>query len=156
SLSTKSEFATRRMPLHGLLILFVLSGLGLAGCEIGPNKGTIDQCPDVGSGERPQDCPWAGIARSFALRVSNGKPLAPALEAAAPELLADFADDANQPQVLALWGDALNFDDSASAVIVVPEVVDFLNTTVKAPKRQNLVTHAGVENTYGYLFSLLK
>jgi hypothetical protein len=127
-----------------------------AACERGDSAGTLDHCPDTASGERPEDCPWAAIARSFALRASNGTPLAPAIEGGAPELASDWADDADSPELLDLWGQAKNFDETANAPVVVPEIVDFLNERLHAPKRANLVTHAGVQNTYGYLFSLLK
>jgi hypothetical protein len=62
--------------------------------------------------------------------------------------------------MLATWGRALNYNQIANGgfsddPIVAPAIIDELIARAGAPARADRVIHAGVQHTYGYLFSVL-
>jgi hypothetical protein len=78
----------------------------------------------------------------------------------APAVVAELARDAAAPAMLATWGAALNYNQQAGGgysadPIVAPAVVDELTALAGATPRHERVVHAGVQHTYGYLFSVL-
>ena len=87
--------------------------------------------------------------------VVRRKPLEPVLKAYAPGLLRQLAADKAAPGLLRLWGESINFDELANGRIVDPAVLSFLAGRLGAPKPEGRIAHAGMEHTYGYLFSLL-
>ena len=109
-------------------------------------------CPVAG--ETAADCPWAGVAREAATdpRV--------ALQRDAPTIVAELSRDAKAPAVLATWGLALNYNQKPDGSfgadpIVAPAIVDELSSLAGVAPRRDRVVHAGVQHTYGYLFSVL-
>lgn len=129
----------------------------------GAADGGAPPCPDPALGESPEDCPWAGVSRKFAQ--SGGKNFMETLQAESPRLAADIRSDAKLGKaLLGLWGESINFDELAQGEIVPAAILTSLEevflghplgrtTTGQTPRR---VTHAGVEHTYGYLFSNLR
>ncbi len=109
-------------------------------------------CPAVG--ETAVDCPWADVARA-ATTDARG-----ALLHGAPTIVAQLARDARAPAMLGVWGGALNFNQApdgsfGAEPIVAPALVDELVALAGVQPRHDRVVHAGVQHTYGYLFSLL-
>lgn len=118
---------------------------------------TAETCPDLANGETTQDCPWAGIARDL---IAAKEPAAE-LRVRAPAIADALAANAQHPELIDLWGRALNFNalpDGGVSVdpIVVPAVHDALAGLMGAPARKDSIVHAGVQHTYGYLFSVLQ
>lgn len=109
------------------------------------------ECP--AAGEKAEDCPWAGAARLLA-GASAGE-MERVLAAHAPGLLAQLNGDAANPELLRLWGWSVNFDELAKGEIVAPAILSFLSGKLGAPSPSGRIVHAGMEHTYGYLFSLL-
>lgn len=109
-------------------------------------------CP--ATGEAAEDCPWAAIGRDAATDAHA------ALPRLAPAVVGELARDAKAPAMIATWGRALNFNQIAGGgfsddPIVAPAIVDELTALAGAPARKDRVVHAGVQHTYGYLFSIL-
>ncbi len=116
----------------------------------------LPACPVTELGETAQDCPWAAVARKLLEESQAGRPLEPTLEALLPVLSRQIREAATQPEILELWGRSINFDESAKGLIVEPAILDNLLAWAKAPARQDRFVHAGIEHTFGYLFSLLR
>lgn len=108
-------------------------------------------CPDSRIGETAQDCPWAELTRQ-----ASGKPLMPLLKQEVPEFAKMLEAEARRAGWLNFWGRSLNFDEGARSIIIADPLIDELLATFGAPARQDRVVHAGVEHTYGYLFSVLR
>jgi hypothetical protein len=123
-------------------------------------------CPDEARGEKPEDCPWAGLARDLESVASQNGSVIQALQKEQPDLFAQMKADSRRKDWLELWGYCINFDELARGIIVSPSVIDRLVEffappagkpfiiTVGANDRE--ILHAGVQHTYGYLFSNLK
>ncbi|MFO0969251.1 MAG: hypothetical protein U0793_27155 [Gemmataceae bacterium] len=71
-----------------------------------------------------------------------------------PEIHRQIRSDARRPQFLRLWGRCVNIDENAGAVIVHPAILRLIGALAGTPMRPPIV-HAGLEHTYGYLFSLI-
>lgn len=110
-------------------------------------------CP--AAGETAEDCPWAGAARDLAAAAAAGAGLEQVFEASLPGLLAQMDKDRATPGLLALWGESINYDELANGEIVRPEILSFIASRLGAAQPRGRVVHAGLEHTYGYLFSLL-
>ncbi len=116
-----------------------------------PARAAEPACPDVSAGETPEDCPWAALARALRARPAE-------LERLAPGIVRQLEADAKRPAWLSLWGESLNFDENARAVIVAPEILAALAAKLRVPYADAPLgrVHAGLEHTYGYLFSVLR
>jgi hypothetical protein len=113
-------------------------------------------CPDASLGEIQEDCPWAGIARGLSL-LAQSRELTPAdLKAAAPDLYTQINRDSAQNQLKGLWGQSINYDELAKGIILDPAILKVLAKTFQVAWVSDRIAHAGVEHTYGYLFSTLK
>lgn len=115
----------------------------------------VAACPDVELGEQAEDCPWAGAARAMIQEVESGRAVLPALSSILPELKKQIESDRNLEAYKGLWGQSINFDESAKGIIVHPSILDALSQLMDLSRRQDLIVHAGMEHTYGYLFSIL-
>ncbi len=116
-----------------------------------PRKGAPSGAAAV---ETSEDCPWAGIARVLVEKADRKEDLAPVLTAHAPGLLRQLDAD-RASAALQLWGESINYDELARGVIVNPGILSFIAARLGAAQPAGRITHAGVEHTYGYLFSLL-
>ena len=104
-------------------------------------------CPRPG--ETAVDCPWAEVGRD-----------PQALRRIAPAIVDELARDARVPALLAAWGSALDYNQAPDGTLgsepIVPLALsDELARLAGAPPRRDRVVHAGVQHTYGYLFSVL-
>ena len=110
-------------------------------------------CPEQNVGETEKDCPWAGLARKM---INDNKDVLPTLRSSLPNL--------TKPQWIDLWGNSINFDEGAKAIIVDPKILDGMEELfgVKGTSlgsqtiNDRQIVHAGMEHTYGYLFSIIK
>jgi len=104
--------------------------------------------------ETAADCPWAGAARLLNEKAAANEPLEPVFAAHVPALLRQLDADRSSP-ALQLWGESINFDELAKGEIVHPGVLGFIAARLGAAQPRGRIAHAGLEHTYGYLFSLL-
>jgi len=111
------------------------------------------ECP-VGE-EKAEDCPWAGVARLLNEKADSGKDLEPVFKAHIPGLLSQMDRDGENAVLLKLWGESINYDELADGEIVHPGVLSFISARLGAAQPRGRIAHAGLEHTYGYLFSLL-
>lgn len=111
------------------------------------------ECPESGSQEKAEDCPWAGAARLAAGKAAGELP--GVFSAYTPGLLRQLEADRSNPALLKLWGESINYDELANGEIVDPAVLAFIAGRLGAPGPRGKIMHAGAEHTYGYLFSLL-
>ncbi|MEK6705966.1 MAG: hypothetical protein AABZ06_09270 [Bdellovibrionota bacterium] len=140
---------------------------------IQPATGSIEKprpftCPDNLAGETKDDCTWAIIARELILSAPLKKTEI-TLKSTLPSLYAQMTKDSKYHLLKRLWGSSLNNDEFAKDAakdtkdtIVHPVIIDAIEDIIKIPKDRKLssntnqTVHAGIEHTYGYLFSTLK
>jgi len=146
------------LPLSKIIfaIGFASALIGLAHATRAPRD--LNSCPDEAAGEKPEDCPWAGVARTLIATSEAGNPVTPMLEKLLPRLAAQIKADGQKSDLKDLWGLSINFDENAKGIIVHPAIIQSLAELfgVPAPQGESRVVHAGMEHTYGYLFSILK
>ncbi|AKV00243.1 hypothetical protein AKJ09_06906 [Labilithrix luteola] len=136
----------------------------------------VERAPCPIAGEQAEDCPYAGIARDLEGAASPADGArdrilsrlareSPALDAAIASVSTIGGDDL---KYVDLWGRSGNYDasqlDLPSPRPTVDEaVLDAINARAGMPGARHgnfgpihdAVTFAGVEHTYGYVFSLL-
>ena len=113
------------------------------------------ECPQKASQEKAEDCPWAGAARLLNETADKNAALEPVFSAYAPGILRQLDADRANYAVLKLWGESINYDELANGEIVHPAVLGFIAGRLGAAQPRGRIMHAGLEHTYGYLFSLL-
>ena len=109
------------------------------------------ECPIFTLGETIEDCPWADITRAL----SHTQNIA-AEFSKLPGVVKELDKDKGEKFLKTLWGDSINYDEGAKAIIVQPQVLDYLTSKLGVAARKDKIVHAGLEHTYGYLFSNLK
>lgn len=62
--------------------------------------------------------------------------------------------DSKDSNLLAFWGQSLNFDSGARQKIVADKILNDLHSQF-GQKTDNMIVNAGITHTYGYLFSVL-
>lgn len=123
---------------------------------------TTSTCPDESQGEKAEDCPWAGLARDLEAVATQHGSVMQALEKEQPVLYSQMKADASRKDWLNLWGYCINFDELAHGIIISPKVIDPMIEWFAPPSgkpfvaNEREINHAGVQHTYGYLFSNLK
>lgn len=130
--------------------LSILAALLLLPCFAFPFE-----CPQKSSQEKPEDCPWAGAARLLNETADKNAGLEPVFSAYAPGILKQLDADRANYAVLKLWGESINYDELANGEIVRPAILGFIAGRLGAAQPRGKIMHAGLEHTYGYLFSLL-
>ncbi|OGS59757.1 MAG: hypothetical protein A3J79_09125 [Elusimicrobia bacterium RIFOXYB2_FULL_62_6] len=111
--------------------------------------------PGAAAAEQAEDCPWAGVARLLREKADKNEQLGPVFTAHIPALLAQLDRDRGNSAALKLWGESINYDELAGGVIVHPGILRFIASRAGTPGPRDRLMHAGLEHTYGYLFSLL-
>jgi hypothetical protein len=66
-----------------------------------------------------------------------------------------LTQDARTPVLLGLWGQCQNYDELAHDLIVPPAVLGELTKLAGLDSLPDNLVHAGIQHTYGYLFSSL-
>lgn len=118
-------------------------------------------CPNLQARETQSDCPWAEITR-----LTNGlhatsyhKKIRNMINEQAPEFLSQIKHDKKIGNLLDLWGVSRNSDESHPNEPIVPH--NILSVLAKelehTPFDQSFkFGNAGLNHTYGYLFSNLQ
>jgi hypothetical protein len=122
---------------------------------IGYDAKTTATCPDSTLKETKQDCPWAGIARELTQRATQKTLTVDDFRALAPQIAAQLKADSSKTDLKALWGESINYDELAHGVILDPAILKAMAEIFKTPYINDRTAHAGMEHTYGYLFSTL-
>ncbi len=137
-------FALTLLPAHGLYAAGVPA----------PQKATpVLDCPQAS--EKAEDCPWAGAARLLEAKAGGKEDLAPVFASYTPGILKQLDADRANTAALSLWGESINYDEFAKGIIVRDEILGFLSKRLGVARPRGRIVHAGMEHTYGYLFSLL-
>ncbi len=111
-------------------------------------------CPDPAAHEGPRDCPWAAVARQAQAAARAGRPVAKTFLKALPSLWSQIEHDAALAPLHAAWGQSVNVDENAHAEVIDHALLAALAARLGVPGSGELV-HAGLQHTYGYLFSTL-
>jgi hypothetical protein len=94
-------------------------------------------------------------ARAMIAAVEAGRSVAAALKKSCPCVYRQIVRDRRRPELLSLWGCSVNVDENVGATIVHPAIIAALSALARVVMRGDFV-HAGVQHTYGYLFSLIE
>ncbi|MDD5209818.1 MAG: hypothetical protein PHV36_10560 [Elusimicrobiales bacterium] len=144
----------KRITINALALILLSANCLYAGTVPVPQKATpVFDCPQAS--EKAEDCPWAGAARLLDAKAGGKEDLAPVFAAHAPGILKQLDADRSNTAALSLWGESINFDEMANGIIVHNEILGFLSTRLGVAQPKGKIVHAGMEHTYGYLFSLL-
>jgi len=100
-------------------------------------------------------CPWADTTDQLRIDASEGRDMTASIRGLLPNLGSHLDLDSKLESVKQLWGTSINFDVNARDIIVDNSIIDSLLAQVGVAPRDNRYVHAGVEHTYGYLFSTL-
>ncbi len=160
---------TRRSRIRSaVLVLALLGGAAAIACSpatgsrsVPPATSRHSACPDVDAGESARDCPWAAVARDMIAAAGAGADVGTVLRAEAPLVAKEVAADRSSGDLLELWGRAIDYQQAApdtfgASPVVDYVIVDALDEAMGVAPRTGKTTHAGVQHTYGYLFSLLQ
>ena len=115
----------------------------LVGTSAAATQGAVDRC-------------WGDIANALAEGPQDLTSVEAHLRSLAPSVADQIERDRANAPLKSLWGKSINFDELAKATIVVPGILDAINDLALVPARDDRITHAGFEHTYGYLLSVLK
>jgi hypothetical protein len=95
----------------------------------------------------------AAVAMTAA--AEKGRSVLAVLRTLCPYVYRQLRRDARFPGLLSLWGRCVNIDDNTRQVVVHPAILRALGELIGVPVRGQVV-HAGLQHTYGYLFSLIE
>lgn len=90
----------------------------------------------------------------MAQAAAAGRPVPPLLKKFCPHIYRQIVHDGKHPGLLSFWGRSVNVDENAGKVIVHPAILQGIGEVAGVPM-QGPVVHAGLQHTYGYLFSLI-
>lgn len=77
------------------------------------------------------------------------------LEEKAPQIAGQICEDSRRKGPLSFWGRSRNLDELAGLVIVEPTIIHLIASLSGRPLSL-LTPHAGLQHTYGYLFSTIE
>jgi hypothetical protein len=161
------------MLATSLRLAFVTFALVACGSDQGAASVTSDvessSCP--AAGEQAEDCPWAAVARDLRAE-SSREAIQARLHKELPELDAAITQvstiGGNDLRYADLWGRSSNYDASqinqpSPKPTIDEPILDAINDRAGLGDARHgdlgpihdAITFAGVEHTYGYLFSLL-
>lgn len=93
-------------------------------------------------------------ANAMIAAAEQGRPVAPVLKRLCPHIHRQIVRDRRHPGLLSLWGRCVNVDENAGQVIVHPAILHAIGQVACVSMRGRVI-HAGLQHTYGYLFSLI-
>jgi len=93
-------------------------------------------------------------AQAMAEAAAQGRSVIPTLKAKCPHIYRQIVADGRQAARLRCWGRSVNVDENTREVIVHPAILEGIGTLADVPM-SGRSAHAGLEHTYGYLFSLV-
>lgn len=95
------------------------------------------------------------VAQILVDAAEQGREVLPLLESHATSIFAQIERDAQTPGLFDFWGRCVNVDENTGEVIVPPPILKAICALADVPYRGGVV-HAGLQHTYGYLFSLIE
>ncbi len=99
---------------------------------------------------------FQSIARALERRENDSSSeLRSDLERRCPEIVEQLRLDAQSPGLLKLWGNSLNRDEITGTTIVAPHILRAVGD-IAGIECDGDVVHAGLQHTYGYLFSTIE
>lgn len=112
-------------------------------------------CPEPAAAETDRDCPYALAARRMVKAGADAAAIEKILRADVPQVATALVKDREGKAWRDLWGEALNVDENTHATVVAAPILSVLARLagVAAPRA---TVHAGLQHTYGYLFSLMQ
>jgi hypothetical protein len=93
-------------------------------------------------------------ARAMQAAAEMRRPVVPVLRKQCPHIYRQLVEDHKHHALFSLWGRCVNWDENVKKTVVHPAILRALGTLTGLPMRGNIV-HAGLQHTYGYLFSLI-
>jgi hypothetical protein len=132
-----------------LISIFLLGGLFAFECPKNPETGAL-------AVETALDCPWAGAGRLLIEKAKNNESLDSIFSTYTPGVLEQLNADRTNSGAFKLWGKSINFDEMMHATIVHSDILSYLASKLGIPGPDGKIIHAGMEHTYGYLFSVLE
>ena len=126
-------------PMRGIFMLLCFNlVIGSAVADVQP----VDKMWNDYAGKLNSDKAWHELTQSE-------KPL---------RILArELSQDSKRIEWKSLWGSSINFDELAKGIIVQPAILKELAERFGvAYHEDSRIVHAGMEHTYGYLFSTLQ
>jgi hypothetical protein len=94
-------------------------------------------------------------ALAMAAAAARGRSVVSVLKRLCPEVSRQIVRDGRYPGLLALWGRSVNVDEIVGQTIVHPAILRAIGSLAGVPMGGRAV-HAGLEHTYGYLFSTIQ
>jgi hypothetical protein len=94
-------------------------------------------------------------AQAMVAAAENGRSVVSVLKRLCPHIYQQIRRDARYPELLSLWGRSVNVDENVGQIIVHPAILSAIGSLAGVPVRGRVV-HAGLQHTYGYLFSLIE
>lgn len=94
-------------------------------------------------------------AKAMVAAAQQGRTVLPILKKLCPTISRQIMRDGKSPGLLKMWGRSLNVDENVGATIVHPAILQAIGNLAGVPMRSRIV-HAGLQHTYGYLFSLIE
>src|SRR5262245_47126296 len=94
-------------------------------------------------------------ARAMVTAADSGRSVVAVLRKLCPPVYRQIVQERKRPEVLSLWGRSSNVDENAGKVIVHPAILRAIGELAGVPMPGRIV-HAGLQHTYGYLFSLIE
>jgi hypothetical protein len=85
----------------------------------------------------------------------KGRNVVPVLTRLCPDIHDQIRRDGKTPGLFSFWGRCVNVDENVNEIIVHPAILEAIGNLAGVSMRGRAV-HAGLQHTYGYLFSLLK
>jgi hypothetical protein len=93
-------------------------------------------------------------AQAMVAAAENDRSVVSVLKRLCPHIYQQIRRDARYPELLSLWGRGVNVDENVGQIIVHPAILKEIGSLAGVPMRGRVV-HAGLQHTYGYLFSLI-
>jgi hypothetical protein len=96
----------------------------------------------------------SNASQAMIAAAEKGRPVIPVLAKLCPHIRRQIVEDGKFPGLLSLWGRSINVDENAGQIIVHPAILRAIGELAGVPMGGRVV-HAGLQHTYGYLFSLI-
>jgi hypothetical protein len=103
----------------------------------------------------PQDCRLADAAQAMIAAAARSRSAVKVLQKQCPHIYRQLVRLRECRGLFSLWGRSRNVDEYAEQLIVHPAILQTISQLTNVPMHGQIV-HAGLEHTYGYLFSLVE
>ncbi len=118
-------------------------------------------CPDATLGETALDCPWSQVSRELT-GVTDFDTIKDTLNHELPGFLGQIEQDSQSRGLLNLWGLSRNIDQSYFVQGLLTRTIPtnllaYFKSVLNVQYDSDFIYgHAGMNHTYGYLFSILQ